>query len=163
MIGQPIDKIRGRKLPSKGDVLRRLFFLMRTHKETLKQASSTVVQEVMSFWKMARIPTMIAYNVISKVMKEYDRWHILQKGSSQPSAPQIVREVKFKDQLNDLLICSCGCFGTVNTCGRPRVPLGSVREGESWLYDWCRRKACKVGDAKRATQSSEEAFPVQRK
>ena len=75
---------------------------MRTYKETLKQASSIVMQEVMSFWEMARIPTMAVYHVISKVIKEYDRWRILQKGSFQPAASQIEREVKFKDQLNDL-------------------------------------------------------------
>jgi len=57
LIGQPVEAIEGRKLPSNGDVLRRLFWLIRSEGSTLKEAASIIVQEVVKFWKMARIPT----------------------------------------------------------------------------------------------------------
>jgi hypothetical protein len=102
IVGQPIDEIRGRKLPSKGDVLRRFFYLLRTDQATVKGASGIVIREVMSFWEMARIPTIAIYNAVPKVEREYDKWRALQKDSSRRSTLQIDRERIFRDELADL-------------------------------------------------------------
>jgi len=77
LIGQPIDGFRGMKIPSKGDVIRRCFYLIRENKATVKQASSIVVKEVMGYWQIAKIPTMVEYNIIPKVEKEYSKWRAL--------------------------------------------------------------------------------------
>lgn len=73
LIGQPISTIRGRKLPSKGDVLRRYFFLIRNDKKNTKDASRIVVNEVVEFWHIAKIPTMANYHAAPKVEKEYNK------------------------------------------------------------------------------------------
>lgn len=102
LLGQPIDAIGRQKLPSKGDVLRRLFSLLRTDKKTVREASSVVVREVMRLWEMARIPAIMDYNAIAKVEKEYDKWRALQKGSSRRSKPQIDKEQAFTIDLDNL-------------------------------------------------------------
>ena len=102
LIGQPISRIESRKLPSKGDVLRRLFFLMRNDKKNVKDAAEIVEQEVVGFWQIAKIPTIADYHAAPKVEKEYNKWRSLQKGSSRRSAPQIEKEKIFVNKLNDL-------------------------------------------------------------
>jgi hypothetical protein len=102
LIGQPITKIEGRKLPSKSDVLRRLFHLIRTDGHTVRDASCSVMKEVMIFWEMARIPTMADYHVVSKVEKEYEKWRVLQKTKYRRSASQKAMEKKFQEELDDL-------------------------------------------------------------
>ena len=102
LIGQPIAKIEGRKLPSKNDVLRRLFHLIRTQGHSVRDASCSVMKEVMIFWEMARIPTVAGYNVVPKVEKEYEKWRILQKTKYRRSASQEAMEKKFQEELDDL-------------------------------------------------------------
>lgn len=102
LIGQPIDVIRGMKLPSKGDVLRRFFYLMRTDKKSVRGASSIVAKEVMGFWRIAKIPTMEERNIIPKIEKAYDGWRTLQKGSTRRSQPQTQKENMFTEELDNL-------------------------------------------------------------
>jgi len=126
IIGQPIDAIRGRKLPSKGDVLRRLFYLIRTEKATVNDASDIVIREVMSFWEMARIPTIAIYNAVPQVERVYDKWRALQKGSSRRSKPQVEKEHIFKDEMNDLFdIAHANALGPP-TLAEDRVSVSST-------------------------------------
>jgi len=59
LTGQHLERITGSKLPSNGDILRRLLFLIRNEKKTVRESSSVIIQELLYFWKCARIPTMI--------------------------------------------------------------------------------------------------------
>ncbi|KAE9528104.1 hypothetical protein AGLY_012526 [Aphis glycines] len=98
----PLERITGSKLPSNGDILRRLLFLIRNEKKTVKESSTVITQELLYFWKCARIPTMNDYNITPKIEKEYMNWRALQKGKSRRSQPQIKKEEVFKDRLTDL-------------------------------------------------------------
>lgn len=92
LIGHPISRIEGRKLPSYGDVLRRLFFLMRNDKRNVKDTADIIIQEVAVFWEITRIPIMANYHAASKLGKEYDKWHGLQKVCSPQSVSQIRKQ-----------------------------------------------------------------------
>ena len=68
LVGQPLSSIeQPSQLPAIGVVLRRLFFEMKSNKVTLPTACSTVVDEVVTFWVKANIPTSAKPNVVAKL------------------------------------------------------------------------------------------------
>jgi len=70
-------------------------------KATVKGASAIVIREVMSFWEMARIPVMAIYNAMSKVVKKYEKWYALLKGSYPQSTLQVEKKRAITDELDN--------------------------------------------------------------
>lgn len=102
LIGSYSSQIVGSKLPSKGQVLKVLFFNLRQVKLDITESARLAVREVILFWEKARIPTQAEKNCIPKLKKLYDEWRGLQKSSSKNSDIQNEKEQKFVDQLDDL-------------------------------------------------------------
>jgi adenylate/nucleoside-diphosphate kinase len=101
LLGQPIESISGNKLPSNGDVLRRLFYLLKA-KNTLKVAGKIVYDEILLFWQKARIPTKFERNILPKINDLYDYLRSLQKNKLRQNELQIEKEATFINSLDDL-------------------------------------------------------------
>lgn len=102
LIGHMSHQIIGSKLPSRGQVLRSIFYNMRYVKMTLRAAASLTVREVVLFWDKAKIPTKQVQHCVTKAEKLYDEWKQLQKSCNRRSATQIGKEEAFKSSLDDL-------------------------------------------------------------
>lgn len=102
LIGQISEIMTCRsKLPSIGDVLRRLFWL--THnKKSVKEASNIIYSEIYDFWDRAKLPTKAKQDVLTKIRKTYEQYRSLLKLKSRRSQIQIEKETIFKESLNDL-------------------------------------------------------------
>ena len=101
LIGQPIDHISENKLPSVGDVLRRLFSLT-MRQNSLREACNLVSDEICSIWCKANIPTKAKPNIVTKIMKLHGKYRSVQKSKGKKSESQTKSENTFKESLNYL-------------------------------------------------------------
>ena len=102
LIGCIKNQITGSKLPSRGDVLRVLYFNMREVRLNLHDSASLVIDECLIFWQKARKPTHDRSHCIKKLRKLYEELRGLTKSKSRKSELCRERENDFKDNLNDL-------------------------------------------------------------
>jgi hypothetical protein len=79
LIGSVKSGLTGSKLPSIGDVLKVLFYNLRYRMMTSSQSIILVSDEVLLFWRKARIPTQNVDKVRAKIRKLYEEWGKLQK------------------------------------------------------------------------------------
>jgi len=96
------NQITGSKLPSKRDVLSVLFYNMRQVNLNFADSASLVIDEVVVFWKKARIPTQHRSNCITKVKALYDELRILEKSAKRNTPQQKENETNFESNLDDL-------------------------------------------------------------
>jgi hypothetical protein len=101
LLGQTIDTIRGVKLPSNGDVLRRMFFLTEK-KINIKEASITIHSELVDIWDKAKIPTRDKQHILTKIKCKYEQYRSLQKSKTKKTEKQKSNEARFQDSLDDL-------------------------------------------------------------
>ena len=93
LIGQPVSSIeQPSQLPAIGVFLRRLFFEMKSNKEMLSTACNTVVDEVMTFWVKANIPTSAKPNVVAKLKSVHHDYIRVCKNKHRRSATQMGQE-----------------------------------------------------------------------
>lgn len=85
------------KLLSNGDILRWFLSLTRT-----KESSTIITQEILHFFKCARILAMGNFNIIPKINKIYLNWRAFLKGKYGRSKSQRNKEETFKESLEDL-------------------------------------------------------------
>lgn len=71
IIGYCSNALMGSKLPSSSEVLKVLFFYLRKVKLNLRDSSTLVVEELLLFWRKARIPTRAKHHCIEKLEKLY--------------------------------------------------------------------------------------------
>jgi len=102
LIGTTLDGIFGNKLPSNGQVLRRLYHLTRCEGKPIKEAGNIVTQEITMFWEKARIPTKRADHITDKIKKLHESYRLLQKGSERQNPKQMNATKSFQDSLDDL-------------------------------------------------------------
>ena len=79
LIGTPLEKIVGNKLPSKRDVLQCLFYHMREENLSRRESARIVLQQVVELWNKARIPVTRDQHCIAKVEGLHEKWRGLQK------------------------------------------------------------------------------------
>lgn len=96
------NQIVGSKLPSKGQVLRVLFYNLRKVKLDLRTSSYLAVKEVELFWDKARIPTQNRDKCVLKVEALYNEWKMLQKTFKRSTPLQRERESHFLEEMNNL-------------------------------------------------------------
>ena len=101
LLGNTIDRISGAKLPSNGDVLRRLFFLTK-NKMNVKEASNIIYSELLDFWDKAKIPIRDKQHVLAKIKCKYEQYCSLQKSKYKKTEKQKCNENQFQDSLDNL-------------------------------------------------------------
>lgn len=103
LIGNYQPQIIGGKLPSNGDVLRVLFYNMReVGLHNFRDSAKLVIEEVMTFWNKARIPTKHFWDSVNKLETLYERLRKLQKSKHKPSQKVQDDQKEFLGQLDNL-------------------------------------------------------------
>ena len=102
LVGQPVNEITGGKLPSAGEVLRRLFYLLRSENQCLREAIATVDTEVVAFWNRARIPVTQSQNRMKRIEKIYQEWRDLGKRKARMTTTETDRRSIFTKSLLNL-------------------------------------------------------------
>ena len=103
LIGKSESRISGRKLPTLGQILRYLLHLKEMSSETslLSVHISTVVDQVLPFWKMARVETITNRSAEERLKKDFNTWTSLCKSKNRTSDPGDKREI-FRNSLEKL-------------------------------------------------------------
>lgn len=102
LIGAVKHSITGTKLPSIGDVLRVLFYNLRYRRLDLSASSVLVADEVILFWKKARIPTQNPDKIRAKIKTLYESWRGLQKSEVRAGEIYRKREAEYVGSFEDL-------------------------------------------------------------
>lgn len=92
-------QIYGNKLPSKGQVLRVLFYNIRVVKLSTRESAQLVVREVKVFWDKARLPIQNESRRIDKLLSLHQEWTDLLKHKARPTN---LREEDFSSRLQNL-------------------------------------------------------------
>lgn len=100
LLGDFDTQIYGNKLPSKGQVLRVLFYNIRVVKLSTRESAKLVVREVKVFWDKARLPIQKENRCIDKLLSLHQEWTELQKHKTRPT--NLRREEDFSSQLQNL-------------------------------------------------------------
>jgi len=102
LVGKPTEQLSTARLPSKGDVLRRLLFHhLEEHQEVKASVRATTVA-VLEVWERARIPTQRIDAVERKLRKLYDEYLLLKKNRRTELESCRMKEDIFKGDLSDL-------------------------------------------------------------
>lgn len=99
LVGQPAPALSGSKLPTARAVLRHLFYVSKRCKQN--DAFRHTVENVLSFWNMARIPTKLPRNCVRKLSKLWNEWRAIDKGKRRSKDPAGTRE-RFQSKLDKL-------------------------------------------------------------
>lgn len=102
LVGKMRHAISTMKLPSNRDIFSVLFYNTRITKLNAKESASLVVEEVLSYWKKARIPIKDPARCRLAVEKLYDEWKKLAKSAKRTTETQKRAEMQFCDKLDDL-------------------------------------------------------------
>lgn len=79
LIGDVDAQIVGNKLPSKLQALKVFFFHTRILNGSVPESIAAVIDEIIVFWKKAKIPVQDVQRCRDKLKKLYDEWRILVK------------------------------------------------------------------------------------
>lgn len=102
IVGGVKHSITGSKLPSNGDVLKTLFYNLRLRRLSLHDSIVLLCEEVLIFWKKARIPHQNPDKVQIKIKNLYEAWRNLQRNRLKQSEFLKTKAAEFRDSLDDL-------------------------------------------------------------
>ena len=102
LVGPVKPQITGSKLPSNGDVLKVLFYNLRFCLLMINDSVQLVAQEIILFWRKARIPTQNEDKIRNKIKKLHEKWASLQKNEHKVSETHRLQENVFTDSFNEL-------------------------------------------------------------
>ena len=102
LIGDTLKSIEGNKLPSNGQVLRRLYDLSRLEGKSIKDSATVVSTELQTFWDKARIPTKRFDHIIDKIKKLHLLYDTLRKESNKDHPKCLTKRNDFLVSLDDL-------------------------------------------------------------
>lgn len=100
LLGDFETQIYGNKLPSKGQVLRVLFFNIRVVKLSIRESAKLVVREAKVFWDKARLPIQKESRCIDKLLSLHQEWADLQKHKTRLT--NLRKEEDFSSRLPNL-------------------------------------------------------------
>ena len=84
LVGHPRQSIRGSQLPTARQVLQFLFHAKESEKCDRKSEAYKITEEnVLPFWQMARIKTMMPKNCCQKLQSLFTEWQNLQKSANR--------------------------------------------------------------------------------
>lgn len=101
-IGVPYDQILGNKLPSRKQVLSVFFFNHRVRNLTISASANMVAEELLVFWKKARVPTQEKKRCVKKVISLHNEWIAVTKHINRRNVTQQKKEDDFAESLEDL-------------------------------------------------------------
>lgn len=101
-IGVPYDQILGNKLPSRKQVLSVFFFNHRVRNLTISASANMVAEELLVFWKKARVPTQEKKHCVNKVISLHKEWITVTKHINRRNDTQQKNEHDFIESLEDL-------------------------------------------------------------
>lgn len=102
LVGSVKHAITGSKLPSIGDVLNVLFYNLRYRRLDLNASAALLAEEILLYWKKARIPTRNPDKVRQKIKDLHKSWQNLQKNATKSSQIHREREEAFKNTFDNL-------------------------------------------------------------
>ena len=102
LVGTPSATFPNSKLPSKGDVLKYLFFKHIECKKTLPVSAKETAESVANIWNEELIPTKHAPDIVHHVRKLHERWIGLKKSINRKSASNTTKQMEFQEELQDL-------------------------------------------------------------
>ena len=86
-------------LPSNNDVLSLFMNYRNSKNETIREALTSTVNDVLSVWQKATISTTQKCNAVKKLFNLYDKWKMLKKSKGKKSNFSIAKENKWKENL----------------------------------------------------------------
>lgn len=102
LLKQPVSELSDIRLASNGEVLGVFCNLHLTLGEPKRQAASSVVEQAMTIWNRARVPTCRKDHAIVNLEKLYEEWTALKRHKSRQTALQATREGEFCTKMNNL-------------------------------------------------------------
>lgn len=96
---EPLTRIN--QLPTLKQVLLRFHFFL-NEKKSVRNASHSTVEELISVWQKASIPTRLIKHCIDKIEKVHTEWLLLKKNKARTSDAQKKRQILFEEQLDKL-------------------------------------------------------------
>jgi hypothetical protein len=97
LIGQPEPRLPERVLPITEQVLQTFYHHLAT--TSVSQSLKLTIDELLSIWARARIPTALHQNITCKLRSLVDEYSLLKKNKSRDSDTQRCREEGFKTKL----------------------------------------------------------------
>jgi hypothetical protein len=102
LIGHAIEEITGSRLPCVRDVLRNLFFSLRSKRLTFAESASNTYENVIQFWDKSRLPTMAKHHVVQKLRNLYDEHQKLMKNYKRSNSSDQKKQQDFTIKLDRL-------------------------------------------------------------
>lgn len=103
LLGDLVEQIVGKKLPSKRQALGFMLYTIRTDCKVARESARITVRDVLKFWDAARIPTQTDSKCVDKLLKLYHEYQQLGKNKNrQKRKTKTPKELKFCNELDDL-------------------------------------------------------------
>ncbi|GBM13276.1 hypothetical protein AVEN_226265-1 [Araneus ventricosus] len=99
LVSLTITELTGSKLPSIGMALGLFLHHHIELNKTIRESSTTTVQEMTKFWQKARIPVQELGNCQPKLEKLFEQWRLLKKNKNRNTVTQKSKEGEFVSKL----------------------------------------------------------------
>lgn len=139
LVGHPLPKITGARLPTTRQVLCR-FISAREHCKSPDEAFDETLQEVSFFWDKAGIKTLGYRAQKVKLKRLRDEWWLMKK--SKKRAASVTRE-EFTRQL-DLLWNIAAPDWKEEILSNRLLPTSDKEEDIAFFYDQCQARICTI-------------------
>ncbi|KAE8742225.1 hypothetical protein FOCC_FOCC012240, partial [Frankliniella occidentalis] len=167
LVGQPIEAITGCKLPSTGQVFRRLLQLHKIDRQPIRVAAANVVDEVLVFWEKARIPTQFKVNIVDNLDNLYNKTYKgMLKSKSRTGEKYEAERRSFVESMEHLIdIAHANAEEMIQNpedkaflkLQRERGRMGTMASKDIVLFEKEKRKREReIEEAKRKRRSDEE-------
>ena len=102
LLGSTVTELLGPRLPSNRQVYGLFLHYHVTEKLTIRNAATTVIEEVKQFWERARIPVRDSQHCICKLEKLFNEWKVLKKHKNRETSLHKQQVAEFVENLENL-------------------------------------------------------------
>ncbi|GBO28367.1 hypothetical protein AVEN_11190-1 [Araneus ventricosus] len=102
LLGFTITELTGSKLPSIGMTLGLFLHHHIKLNKTIRESSTTTIEEITKFWQKARIPVQENRNCQPKLEKLFEQWRLLKKNKNRNTLTQKSKEGEFVSKFNNI-------------------------------------------------------------
>ena len=125
VVGEPLEQLATRVLPTACDVLRVYFYRHYKEKISQKEAVRTVVQDISNIWAKARVTTYDLKNIVRKLEKLLDTYRNLCRNKKRSGAAQLAKEQAFSESIKLLF----------DVAHRDAMTIMTIQEDKAFLLD----------------------------